>query len=66
MNDKAKEQGRILGIRQAASFVRRLYDNPVIADEVLKYVIPHGYKAKDEVHKIVSRKIQKGEGCQQD
>ena len=46
-----KERGRILGVKQAAAFVRNLHDEPTIADEIIQYVIPHGYKVKSTINK---------------
>ena len=45
------EKGRIKGIKQVAAFVRKVYDNPIIADDIIKWVIPHGYKTRSAIYK---------------
>jgi len=42
--EEAKKEGRLLGIKQASAFIERIYDQPTIADEMEKWVIPYGYK----------------------
>ncbi len=46
-----KEKGRLLGIREAARFVKVLHGGDTIADEIIKYVIPHGYKVQSFFNK---------------
>lgn len=49
--------GRELGIKQAASFIGgRVTDQPTLAGEIIKYVIPHGWQATNEIVKLVRGK----------
>jgi len=47
------EEKRVLGIKQAAACIRNMHDQPTLADEIIKYVIPHGYKVKRAIIKEI-------------
>ena len=52
-----KEQGRILGIRQCVAFLRKFPDEPGLADELLKWVLPHGFKVKSAMDKAYIKRV---------
>ncbi len=49
----ACEKARILGIKEAARFVQKIHGEDTLAEEILLWVIPHGYKVQSALDKLL-------------